>query len=80
MKAVAPAILDKLRKLFALLTSNRDGERAAAMNAIGRVLESNGLDWPDLASAIKKPRRPGNNRRDRPPKATWRTYPLRSMR
>lgn len=58
MNAVAPAILDKLRKLTALLTSNRDGERAAAMNAIARVLESNGLDWLDLADAIvQMPRR-----------------------
>lgn len=66
MNAVPPAILDKLRKLLALLTSNRDGERAAAMNAIARVFESNRLDWPDLARAIKKPRRAGNRRRDRP--------------
>jgi len=53
-RRLPPTVREKLRKMLALLTSDRVHERAAAMAGIARVLGANGLDWPDLADAIVK--------------------------
>jgi hypothetical protein len=42
----------KLGKLVALLSSDKDGERLAAIAAIDRTLQSAGLDFHDLARAV----------------------------
>ena len=66
-RRLPPTVRDKLRRVLALLASDKAHERAAAIAGIARVLGANGLDWPDLADAIvKMPRRAGSRRRDRP--------------
>lgn len=42
----------KLGKLIALLATNQQGERLAAVDAIGRTLVAAGLDFHDLARAV----------------------------
>jgi len=51
-RPLPPALRDKLGKLLPMLSSDRDGERAAAVAAIERTLKSYDLDWHDLAESI----------------------------
>jgi hypothetical protein len=55
LAAVPTIVAPQLGKLIALLSSNRDGEVLAAVNAIGRLLQSNGCDFHDLSAAICAP-------------------------
>lgn len=47
------AIAGRLAQLIRLLGSDKDGEVVAAARAIGRVLESAGRHWHDLAEAVE---------------------------
>jgi hypothetical protein len=49
---IPATITPTISKLLALLGSNRDGEVAAAVAAMRRVLASSGADFHDLARAI----------------------------
>jgi hypothetical protein len=51
MTMLAP-LVPKLVRLIPRLASNHDGEIVATVKAIGRVLESSGLDFHDLAHAV----------------------------
>jgi hypothetical protein len=44
----------RLRSSLALLASDKDGERLAALNAVGRLLDKGGLSYADLAPAEPK--------------------------
>ena len=60
MTAFVP-IIPKLERLIPRLASNHDGEVIATTRAIGRTLQGAGLDWHDLAAALRpaaKPRDP----------------------
>lgn len=50
-----PAIAPKLRKLIPRLASNHPGEVVATVEAIERVLKSDGRDFHDLAGALCAP-------------------------
>jgi hypothetical protein len=50
-------IAPKLAKLIPLLGSDKDGERLATLEAIGRTLRSAKLDFHDLAKALTTPSR-----------------------
>jgi hypothetical protein len=52
---LSPVVRDKLAKLLPMLSSDRDGERIAAVAAIDRVLKSQKLDWHDLAAHTAQP-------------------------
>jgi hypothetical protein len=54
-RPLPPAVREKLGKLVPMLSSNHDGERAAAAAAIERVLRGAGLDWHDFTAAITAP-------------------------
>lgn len=58
---------DRLIKVLALLSSDRDGERAAAGYAATRMLRDRGLDWDVLiAPVLPAPHRPATPSTDRP--------------
>jgi len=44
----------RLAQLVRLLASDREGERMAAVAAIGRALKGEGHDWHDLAAAVER--------------------------
>ena len=48
-------IADKLGKLIPMLSSDRDGEKLAAIAAIERTLKARKLDFNDFARAITEP-------------------------
>jgi hypothetical protein len=54
MGDLAP-IAPKLAKLLPMLATSHDGEVVATARAIGRTLQSAGLDWHSLAAAITTP-------------------------
>jgi hypothetical protein len=45
-------IRDKLQRLVLMLSSNQQGEIAAAAHAIERTLKAAGCDWHDFAASI----------------------------
>ena len=51
-----PETQERLSKLLAMLSSDRPGEVAATVSAIGRTLKSAGLDWNDLARSVGQER------------------------
>ena len=53
--AAFAGITERLGKLVPRLASNHDGEVVATVAAIGRTLQSAGLDWHDLAQRIATP-------------------------
>ncbi len=57
-----------LTKILALLGSDKAGERDAAVCAAQRVLDRNGLCWPDLLGLPQPPQPPKRE----PLFATWR--------
>src|SRR3954453_7674857 len=50
---MTPALARKLGKAVALLGSQQDGEVLAAARAIGRTLESAGMDWNGFGSLVR---------------------------
>ena len=44
----------RLARLVRLLATDRDGERLAAVAALGRTLKAAGHDWHDLADAVER--------------------------
>lgn len=57
MNGLTP-VAGKVAPLIRLLASPVDGEVLGAARAIGRVLESGGLDFHDLAKALEEPAEP----------------------
>lgn len=53
MIAIASHARPKIARLVALLATDSDGECLAAARALGRTLDSVGLDFNDLAAAIE---------------------------
>jgi hypothetical protein len=53
MSALIP-VAEKLSKLIPRLATNHDGEIVATVAAIGRTLQSAGLDFHDLAAALRE--------------------------
>jgi hypothetical protein len=43
---------ERLAKLFGMLGSAHEGERAAALRAIDKAMQSSGTSWADVADAI----------------------------
>jgi hypothetical protein len=52
MTALPATLTPTLAKLIPLLGSDKSGEVVATAAAIGRVLETAGRDWHDLAAAV----------------------------
>src|ERR1700704_3036227 len=46
---------ERLAKLFGMLGSAHEGERAAALRAIDKAMQSAGISWADVAAAIAGP-------------------------
>jgi hypothetical protein len=46
---------ERLAKLFGMLGSAHEGERAAALRAIDKAMQSGGMSWGDVAAAIAVP-------------------------
>jgi hypothetical protein len=46
---------ERLSKLFGMLGSAHEGERAAALRAIDKAMQSSGTSWADVAAAIAGP-------------------------
>ena len=52
MNALAPHVRPKVARVIAMLATDHDGEALAAVRALHRVLDANGLDLNDLAAVI----------------------------
>jgi hypothetical protein len=50
-----PDVVEKLGKVFLLMGSSSDGEKLAAMHALNRALEANGVDHHTLVARMAKP-------------------------
>jgi hypothetical protein len=46
---------ERLAKLFGMLGSAHKGERAAALHAIDKAMQSGGMSWGDVAATIAGP-------------------------
>ncbi|MGB0748170.1 MAG: hypothetical protein ACPGO3_05450 [Magnetospiraceae bacterium] len=57
MTAALEPIAQRLQKLIAMLSSDRDGEVLAAVSAIDRALDGAGATWHDLAATVTEPGR-----------------------
>jgi hypothetical protein len=55
MSALDPAAFRRLRGAFALFTSDKDGEKLAAVEAVVRILGNAGLTVADLVPAAAEP-------------------------
>lgn len=51
---LTPETLDKLTRLFLLMTSEHDGEKLAALSAFGRALKTNNVDYHMLVARMAK--------------------------
>jgi hypothetical protein len=54
-RTIPPDLRVRLAKLVLMLSSEHDGERAAAANAIGNALKAAGLDWHDFVAGYATP-------------------------
>jgi 1,6-anhydro-N-acetylmuramate kinase len=52
IRALPPALRDRLNKLLLLLGSDQAGESSAAAGKITALLKEHGLDWHDLVGSI----------------------------
>lgn len=50
-----PDVVEKLGKVFLLMSSANDGEKLAAVHALNRALETNGVDYHTLVARMAKP-------------------------
>jgi hypothetical protein len=50
-----PDVVERLGKVFLLMASSSDGEKLAAMHALNRALEANGVDHHTLVARMAKP-------------------------
>jgi hypothetical protein len=66
---VTGAPLSRVAKLLPMLGSDNPAEVAATAGAIGRVLNSAGMSWHDLAGHVAAARPPAFTFRGMPPKA-----------
>jgi hypothetical protein len=53
-EALDPAVLERLCKVFLILSSPNDGDKLAAMHALDRALGANGVDYHVLVARMKK--------------------------
>jgi len=67
-KPLPEAVRKRLGQLMPMLSSRNAGECAAAAGAIGRLLESHGLDWHDLTAAVAEPPGGAYSKPEPPPK------------
>jgi hypothetical protein len=72
---MTPALARRLGKTVALLGSPQDGEEIAAARAIGRTLETAGMDWHGLAALVA-----ADAARQAAPSFTFRSVPPRTAR
>lgn len=71
--ALPTSVLPRVGALLRLLGSDQDGEALGAARALGRTLQSAGLDFHALADAVERPATPldepeGTRRRARKPR------------
>lgn len=50
-----PDVAERLGKMFLMLSSPNDGDKLAAMHALDRALEKNGVDYHTLVKRMVKP-------------------------
>jgi hypothetical protein len=50
-----PDVVEKLSKMFLILSSPNDGDKLAAINALNRALEKNDVDYHTLVARMAKP-------------------------
>jgi len=67
-KPLPEAVRKRLGQLMPMLSSRNAGECAAAAGAIGRLLESHGLDWHDLTAAVAEPPQEARYKPEPPPR------------
>jgi hypothetical protein len=48
-------VIEKLGKVFLIMSSPKDGDKLAAMHALDRALERNGVDYHTLVARMAKP-------------------------
>jgi hypothetical protein len=53
-EALSADVLERLCKVFLILSSPNDGDKLAAMHALDRALEANGVDYHVLVARMKK--------------------------
>jgi hypothetical protein len=54
-EALEPDVVEKLCKVFSLISSSNDGEKLAAVHALNRALEANSIDYHVLTARMAKP-------------------------
>jgi hypothetical protein len=54
-EALDPDVVERLGKMFLMLSSNNDGDKLAAINALNRTLEKAGVDHHTLVARMTKP-------------------------
>jgi hypothetical protein len=50
-----PDVVEKLGKMFLMLSSSNDGDKLAAITVFNRVLEKSGIDYHVLVARLTKP-------------------------
>ena len=50
-----PDVVEKLGKMFLMMSSSNDGDKLAAINALNRALERNDVDYHTLVARMTKP-------------------------
>jgi hypothetical protein len=50
-----PDVVEKLCKIFSVMSSPNDGDKVVAVNAFNNALERNGVDYHVLVARMKKP-------------------------
>jgi hypothetical protein len=50
-----PDVVERLAKVFLIMSSPNDGDKLAAMHALDRTLEKNGVDYHVLVARMAKP-------------------------
>jgi hypothetical protein len=55
-EALDPDIVERLGKMFVMLSSPNDRDKLAALHALDRALEKNGIDYHALVARMKAPR------------------------
>jgi hypothetical protein len=54
-EALDPDVVERLGKMFLMLSSSNDGDKLAAINALNRTLEKAGVDHHTLVARMAKP-------------------------
>lgn len=54
-EALDSDVVEKLGKVFLMISSPNDGDKLAAVHALNRALEKNGVDYHTLVARMAKP-------------------------